>query len=61
MAVSFGHLLYQATWDVSGTEIIIGLSGDNYDVKLVIDYSATDPIYVELKKRVIEKSKANVL
>jgi hypothetical protein len=40
MAVSAGHLLYQARWKTKTTEILEKLQGDNYDVNLLVKYSS---------------------
>ena len=38
MAISCGHLAYDATWETPDTEILCQLSGDNYQINLVIQY-----------------------
>jgi hypothetical protein len=40
MAVKVGHLFHVAKWDSDNTEIAISLSGENYDVDLVIEYES---------------------
>lgn len=38
-AVSIGHLVLEAKWILINTEILLQLSGDNFDIKLIIQYS----------------------
>lgn len=38
-AVSAGHLLYLSTWQTPSTEILVTLSGKNFDVALVVVYT----------------------
>lgn len=37
-AISYGHLAYDTSWETPDTEILCQLSGDNYEIKLVIQY-----------------------
>jgi len=39
-AVSLGHLIYYAKWNTEKTEILSILSGENYQIKNVIEYSS---------------------
>ncbi|TCL75197.1 hypothetical protein EDC14_1003129 [Hydrogenispora ethanolica] len=41
-AVSLGHLLYYSIWETPRTEITMGLSGENHDVKLMIGYESKE-------------------
>ena len=41
-AISIGHLAYQATWKLERTEILLMLSGDNYEITLIIQYTGTE-------------------
>lgn len=38
MAISVGHLTYMSKWDFSDTNLILILSGDNYDINFGIAY-----------------------
>lgn len=40
LAVSLGHLEYNAIWNMDETEIMLRLFGENNEVKLVADYTA---------------------
>lgn len=39
-AVSLGHLLYRAEWETETTTIVLQLSGENYSVDNVVEYSS---------------------
>jgi hypothetical protein len=41
-AMSMGHVFYQSKWETDNTEILCLLDGDNFDIKLVIQYKSTD-------------------
>jgi len=41
-AVSLGHLVYYATWKTAKTDVILSLSGENYEIETVIEYSSTE-------------------
>lgn len=53
-AVSLGHLLYYSTYKNSNTEITIMLSGDNYEIENVIEYTSTSLGKVEEELRTKE-------
>lgn len=41
MAIAVGHLMYSAEWRTHDTQIILELTGDNYDTNLSIKYLST--------------------
>ena len=55
LAVSIGHLSYGTLWDTPKTYITLGLSGDNYEISLLVAYDS-----IELKEWVkkIKEEKA---
>jgi len=42
MAISVGHLTYGASWETSTTEIYLMLSGDNYEISLILSYDSKE-------------------
>lgn len=40
-AVSLGHLIYKSNWETDETKITLGLTGDNYECTLVVQYEPT--------------------
>lgn len=40
-AIAAGHLAYVAQWYLDDTEILLGLTGDNYELTLVLAYFST--------------------
>ena len=40
LAISIGHLVYQAIWEISETKIFLTLSGENYKIWLEIEYQS---------------------
>jgi len=38
-AVSIGHVVYQKIWQLEDTEILLQLSGDNYEIFLALQYT----------------------
>ncbi len=42
MAVSAGHLVYDAAWKTKTTNILEKLKGDNFDVTLIVQYSSIE-------------------
>jgi hypothetical protein len=40
LAVSVGHLQYDATWETKNTDVSLLLRGDNYEVHLLVTYSS---------------------
>lgn len=38
LAISAGHLAYDASWETEKTEILVQLSGENYQIHLVVQY-----------------------
>jgi len=52
MAVSKGDLVYSAEWKTPSTFILLGLSGDNYEIKMVLFYQS-----LRLKSLVDAKTK----
>ena len=37
-AISQGHLAYEAFWETEKSEILVQLSGENYEIKLFVQY-----------------------
>lgn len=58
-AVGLGHLVYYTSWKTENTDIILGLSGENYEVKLVAEYSSIALDGLEKKAR--EEKRASEL
>ena len=54
-AISYGHLKLLTKWETPETNIFLGIMGDNYKIKLIIEYSSIK--YADLKKRIKEKAK----
>jgi len=54
-AVSLGHLLYYSTWETDNSEISIILSGENYEIQLMIEFESVE--LKEFKKKANEKKK----
>jgi len=42
MAVSAGHLVYEAVWRTKTTKILEKLKGDNFNVTLIVQYTSLD-------------------
>ena len=53
MAMSLGHLTYQLCWIIPRTEIMLKLTGDNYEIILGIVYYSTE--FRELQEKEKEK------
>jgi len=52
MAVSVGHLIYQAAWERDAvTHIRLSLHGDNFDITLSIEYQSVAHLELEQKAR----------
>ena len=47
MAVSSGHLQYYSNWATCGTDIVLDLRGQNFDVDLVIEYASRKLSHLE--------------
>lgn len=60
MAVSVGHLNFEATWKLPETKIHLLLKGDNYKITHILDYMSEIPKYKELMKKAIEKAKKGI-
>lgn len=56
MAVSAGHLVYEAVWKTKTTKIIEKLKGDNFDVTLIVQYTSLELSGLEEAK---DKEKQN--
>jgi len=50
-AISVGDLVYQSCWEIDKTEIIMRLSGDNYEINLLIKYLSKELKYLEEKEK----------
>lgn len=55
MAVAVGHLAKYSSWDIQGTTITEYLSGDNFDIKLGIEYSSKEFEPLEEKAKTEEE------
>ena len=42
MAICVGHLVYESVWETEKTGILLQLWGDDYDIFLAIQYTATE-------------------
>jgi hypothetical protein len=40
MAISMGHLMYCSNWSTPDTDIFLMLTGDNYEIELLIEYTS---------------------
>jgi len=49
-AVSIGHLIYSARWETQRTKIELRLSGDNYEIEMVLFYSSKELEEIRDKK-----------
>ncbi|MCD8554123.1 hypothetical protein [Seleniivibrio sp.] len=38
VAISVGHLSYFTNWETNSTKLILGLYGENFDIKCVVEY-----------------------
>lgn len=54
-AISYGDLAFDATWETPDTEILCQLSGDNYKIKLVIQYVGKN--FSQLREAASKKEK----
>lgn len=52
-AISLGHLIYFTKWKTNHTEINNVLSGENYDISCIVEYSSTN--LKELERKAQEK------
>ena len=51
LAVSIGHLKYTATWETEDTIVFLLLAGENYDIKLIVEYISKELREYNLKFR----------
>jgi len=56
-AISVGDLIYQSFWKTDKTEIAMRLSGDNYEIRLLIKYFSKKLKHLEEKENKEEKMK----
>jgi len=56
-AISVGDLVYQSFWKTDKTEIAMRLSGDNYEIRLLIKYFSKKLKHLEEKENKEEKMK----
>ena len=54
MAVSIGDMNCIASWETKFTNVLLGLTGDNYDVHLAIEYSGKE--FKHLEEKITEAS-----
>ena len=40
-AIAAGHLAYFAKWELDNTDILLGLTGDNFTISLILSYTST--------------------
>lgn len=52
-AISIGHLVYLSSWETQDTEINNVLTGDNFDISCIVEYSSKN--LKELEKKAQEK------
>jgi len=50
-ALSIGHLVFFSTWKTNNTEISIILSGENYNISCIVEYSSTNLKEIETKAK----------
>ena len=48
-AISLGHLIYFSNWKTNNTEISNILSGENYNISCIVEYSSTNLKKIEKK------------
>jgi hypothetical protein len=51
MAISAGHLVYQAAWQTDRTDILLMLKGDNFEVRLIAQYTSKELGHLEDEKQ----------
>ena len=56
-AISLGHLVYQSCWETDETDIVLRLSGDNYEIQLNLVYFSKKLKDLEEKEKEKEKLK----
>lgn len=49
-AISIGHLVYQASWELERSGILLTLGGDNYKITLGLQYTGTEFKGIERQK-----------
>ncbi len=52
-AISLGHLVYLSSWETQDTEITLILTGENYDISCIVEYSSKK--LREIEKKAQEK------
>jgi len=50
-AISLGHLVYHSKWDTDSSIINTILYGENFDIKLIVEYSSKQYMYLEREKK----------
>jgi hypothetical protein len=60
LAISMGHLVYFASWELSDALIRLLLSGDNYDITFALDYLSSSAAHEELRNKAEEKAKKGI-
>jgi len=56
-ALAVGHLVFQAVWKLSDTEITLQCYGDNFEVEHRLQYKSIIEKHVQLVKKALEKAK----
>jgi hypothetical protein len=60
MAVSAGHLIYEANWVTEDTDILLHLTGDNFKITHLLQYTSTIKEHADLIKKAEEKAKSGI-
>ena len=55
-AVSIGHLAYRSVWETPCTEIVLGLTGDNFGIGCLVAYTGKNFVKLIEKKQKQENS-----
>ncbi|MFW6172731.1 MAG: hypothetical protein ACOC5T_03205, partial [Elusimicrobiota bacterium] len=58
MAISVGDLRYFTTWDMPETTITLALTGDNYEISLVVEYLGKE--FEELEEKVKKEAEEDI-
>lgn len=57
LAISIGHAVFEATWALPETEILLQCKGDNYDITHILNYRSEIEKHKELIKKAEKKAK----
>jgi hypothetical protein len=53
MAISIGHLIYYSIWETENTETTLMLSGENYEINILLEASSVE--LKEYEKKITEE------